>query len=227
MKNFIIIFIVVVLICWYSPVFSQTNYIGPMVGLNLANMNFSPKPPEFNLSTRTGFVAGGALLINLGSNFYLQVEPAYMQKGTKVTIEEGNEKAEATVKANALDIPVLLKINLGQGNTQPYLLVGPTLGLVLGDVKLVLDKYTVDGQDLTSLIPADEKEQKLDSKDTEFGVSFGAGVMFPISNNQLFIEGGYNLGLTNMAEETDGDEVVDVKTSGIQFKVGILFSLGG
>ena len=129
--------------------------------------------------------------------------------------------------ANSLEIPVMLKISLGQGTTQPYLIAGHTMGFKLGDVKFVIDKYTVDGEDITHLIPDDQKEEKLDAKSTEFGVSFGAGVMFPISNNQLFIQGGYSLGLTNMAEETDGDEVVNVKTSGIQFKVGILFSLGG
>ena len=60
-----------------------------------------------------------------------------------------------------------------------------------------------------------------------FGVSFGAGVMFPVGNNQLFIEGGYHLGLSNLAKPEDSDDDTDVKTSGIQFKVGLLFSLGG
>ena len=227
MKKATIIFIMLVLICWNAPVFSQTNYIGPMVGVNLANANMDPKPDGFNLSTRTGFVAGGALLIYLGPSIGLQVEPAYMQKGAKVKIEEGNEIIEATLHANSLDIPVLLKISLGQGSTQPYLIAGPTLGFVLGDVKLVLDKYTVDGQDVTHLIPDDDKEEKLDTKSTEFGISFGAGVTFPMGNNLLFIEGGYNLGLTNLAQPENADDDTEVKTNGIQFKVGILFSLGG
>ena len=227
MKKATIIFIVLVLICWNAPVFSQTNYIGPMVGVNLANVSVSPKPPEWDISTRTGLVAGGALLIYLGPNIGLQVEPAYMQKGSKVKIEEGNQKIEATLHANNLDIPVLLKISLGQGSAQPYLIAGPTLGFKLGDAKLVLDKAIVDGQDVTNLIPEDQKEEKLDTKSTEFGVSFGAGVMFPVGNNQLFIEGAYNLGLTNMAETDESDEIQDVNTRSIQFKVGLLFSLGG
>lgn len=227
MKKCLIIFVATVLICWHVPLHSQTNYIGPMLGVNLANAKIDPKPDDLDLSTRTGLVAGGALLIYLGPNFGLQVEPAFMQKGSKVKIEEGNEKIEATLKANSLDIPVLLKIGLGQGTTQPYIIAGPTLGFVLGDAKLVLDKATVNGQDVTSMIPDDEKEEVLDTKSTEFGVSFGAGVMFPVGNNQLFIEGGYNLGLTNLADPSDDDDDTEVKTNGIQFKVGILFSLGG
>jgi hypothetical protein len=227
MKKVLIATIAVSFMCWNAPLFSQANYIGPMIGVNLANVNVSPEPQGFSFATRTGFIAGGALMIYLNPNLSLLVEPAYIQKGSKITIEEGNEKVEATMKANTLDIPVLLKLGLGQGSAQPYLIAGPTLGFKLGDAKLVLDKATVDGQDVTNLIPEDEKEEKLDTKSTEFGVSFGAGVMFPVGNNQLFIEGVYNLGLTNMAEPADSDDITDVKTNGIQFKAGILFSLGG
>ena len=227
MKKCVIVFVAILVICSTMPLFSQTNYIGPMLGVNLANVKISPDEPDFNLSTRTGFVAGGAVLIYLGPNFGLQVEPAYMQKGAKVKIEDGDDKAEGTLKANSIDIPVLLKIGLGQGTTQPYLIAGPTLGFVLGDVKLVADKVIEDGVDITSQIPADQKEEVLDTKSTEFGVSFGAGVMFPLGNNQMFIEGGYNLGLSNLAKPEDSDDDTDVKTNGIQFKVGILFSMGG
>jgi hypothetical protein len=227
MKKVTVIILVFMFLGWQAPLLSQTNYIGPMIGVNLANVKIDPKPDDLDFSTRTGLVAGGALLIYLSPNFGLQVEPAYMQKGAKVTAEEGNEKAEATLQAANIDIPVLLKIGLGQGTTQPYLIVGPTLGFVVGDVKLVIDKVTVDGQDVTNQIPEDEREEKLEAKSTEFGVTFGAGIMFPVGKNQLFIEGGYNLGLTNIAQPEDADDETDVKTTGIQIKAGILFSLGG
>jgi hypothetical protein len=172
-------------------------------------------------------IAGGALMIYLNPYFNLLVEPAYMQKGSKVTIEEGNRKDEATLQANSLDIPVLLKISLSEGRAQPYLIAGPTLGFKLGDAKLVLDKAYLNGQDVTSQVPEENREEKLDTKSTEFGFSFGAGLMVPMGKNQLFVEGVYSLGLTNMAEPGDPDDITDVKNTGIQFRAGILFSLGG
>ena len=48
--------------------------------VNLANVSIAPKPDDFDLSTRTGLIAGGALLIYLGPSFNLQVEPGYIQR---------------------------------------------------------------------------------------------------------------------------------------------------
>ena len=209
------------------PGFGQTNQIGLVAGLNLGNVDISPSPgDEVDLGYRTGFAFGGCLYFAFSPTFGLQVEPTYMQKGSKVTIKEDNDRLEGTLKANYIDIPALLKISLSQGNTQPYVMAGVDVAIKLGDANLVYDKIVIDGMDVTSLVPENEREEELPTKSTDFGVNFGAGIQFPIGNNQLFVEGQYNIGLVNVADEPGDDDVVEVKTKGIQIKVGILFPLG-
>jgi len=221
--------LIVLFFIWFCFLqgFTQTNKIGLVGGLNFGNVDISPSlGDEVDLGYRTGFAFGGALYIAFSPTFGLQVEPTYMQKGSKVTIKEDNDRLEGTLKANYIDIPVLFKIDLSQGNTQPYVMAGLDVGLRLGKVNLVYDKIVIDGMDVTSLIPENEREDELPTKSTDLGVNFGAGVQFPVGKNHIFIEGQYNLGLVDVANETSDDEEIEVKTKGIQIKLGFIFPLG-
>jgi len=79
------------------------------------------------------------------------------------------------------------------------------------------------------LIPPDEREQTLELKNTDYILSFGAGITIPLSLFELFIEGRYDLGLTNVYETpVDATTVIpidELKTTGLQIKAGLLFSL--
>ena len=186
---------------------------------------------DINTSIRTGFTFGGLFYLTLSSNIGLQFEPAYIQKGSKVKVKEDTEygtedKMEQTVKANYIDIPILFKASFGQGNTKPYLLAGANVALKIGDAKVAIDKYIINGQDVTSQIPNEYREVELKTKGTDFGLNFGAGILIPIGSNQFFIEGQYNIGLKNIYDDEDPD-INDLKNNGIQIKTGIFFPLGG
>ena len=234
MKKFGIVFLILTIVFFISPVMAQNHQIGPLVGLNLASVDVDNKDEEedTDTSTRTGFIFGGSFYLSLSSNIGLQFEPAYIQKGSKAEVkgmEDGEEiKVGLTLKANYIDIPLLFKASFGQASTKPYLLAGVNIALKTGDAKIEVDKVTVDGQDVTSQIPIDqfEDELQIQTKGTDFGLNFGAGILIPIGSNQFFIEGQYNIGLKNILdnEDSDGD---DVKTKGIQIKAGIFFPLGG
>ena len=62
--------------------------------------------------------------------------------------------------------------------------------------------------------------------------SFGLGVNFPLLNRIFFVEGRYTIGLVDINEHTTGlssgtlNVLSDIKTKGLQFLVGILFSSG-
>jgi len=198
--------------------------LGLQAGANFGNFNFDPEPEGFETSIKTGFLFGGILFYSFSPILGLQVEPAYVQKGasfqTETDIDGNTIKVEASLNADYLDIPVLLKASFGGGPVQPYLLAGASVAILLGDAKVEIDKFTVNGEDITSQIPSDEK---LETKSTDFILNFGGGVIIPAGPVNIFIEGQYNLGLTDVNDEPDDD--TQIKTTGIQIKAGVLFPL--
>ena len=181
----------------------------------------------FEIGTRTGLLFGGILFYSFSPVLGLQVEPAYVQKGASIEqteIEEGNTiKIEATLAADYIDIPVLLKASFGDGPVKPYVLAGASVAFLLGDAMLEIDKTTLNGDDVTSQIPSDEREQKIETKSTDFILNFGGGVIIPLGQVNIFIEGQYNLGLTDVNDEPD--DITEIKTTGIQIKAGVMFPL--
>jgi hypothetical protein len=150
--------------------------LGLQAGANFSDVSMHPSQTGVETGTRTGFLFGGVLFYSFSPILGLQVEPAYVQKGatsdisTTVavdisgTVVEYPAKIEATLAADYLDIPVLLKASFGDGPVKPYLVAGATIAFLLGDTNLEFDKVivTIDGQDhdITSEIPSDDREQK-------------------------------------------------------------------
>jgi hypothetical protein len=205
--------------------------LGLQAGVNFADVTLDPTQEGFETSMKTGFLFGGMLFYSFSPILGLQVEPAYVQKGAKVDLslsEEGETvQAEATLTANYIDIPVLLKASFGSGPVKPYLLAGASVAFLLGDVELELDKATINGVDVTSMIPSDERKDTLKTKSTDFILNFGGGVIIPLGKVNIFIEGQYNLGLSDVNDETPepGDVEPTIKTTGIQIKAGVMFPL--
>ena len=200
--------------------------LGLQAGANFANVTLDPEM-DFEIGTRTGLLFGGILFYSFSPVLGLQVEPAYVQKGASIEqteIEEGNTiKIEATLAADYIDIPVLLKASFGDGPVKPYVLAGASVAFLLGDAMLEIDKATLNGDDVTSQIPSDEREQKIETKSTDFILNFGGGVIIPLGQVNIFIEGQYNLGLTDVNDEPD--DITEIKTTGIQIKAGVMFPL--
>ena len=176
---------------------------------------------------RTGFLLGGVIFVNFSPILGLQFEPAYVQKGASLeqseTIEGYTVAIEGAFTADYLDIPVLLKVSLGDGPVKPYLVGGATIALLLGDGMLEIDKATINGQDVTSMIPSDEREEKVEVKSTDFIFDVGGGLTIPLGQVDLFIEAQYNIGLTNIND--DPDDETEIKTTGIQVKAGVMFPI--
>ncbi len=201
--------------------------LGLQAGINLADVNVDPLPTDYETSMRVGFMVGGILNFNFSPLLGLQIEPAYIQKGASVdisTTESGTSyKAEGTYSADYLDIPVLLKVSLVNQQLKPFLTAGVSLAVLLGDVKLNLDKITMNGQDVTSQVPSSQKEQIQKGKSTDFILNFGGGVLIPLEQVELLIEAQYNLGISNVNDEPNDDS--EINTRGIQIKAGVLFPL--
>jgi opacity protein-like surface antigen len=202
MKKLILFWAVVFALLMVVPVGAQ-HRIGLTGGLNLANVSTDPAPEGFDLTNRTGFGVGGVLDLRLAENVALHLEPMYLQKGTKFEV---NGEELAKIKADYIEVPALVKIAFGTTQTKPYIMAGPSIGFLLS--------AKVDDEDIKEFV-----------KSTDFGLGFGAGVSLPAGNNAFFIEGRYNLGLSNINDDPDDTET-KIKTKGIQFMAGITFPLG-
>jgi hypothetical protein len=187
---------------------SAQSRLGLTAGLNLANISWDDFEEGLgaDLKTYTALGFSGVLDVGLSENVALHVEPMYLQKGSKV---EADGEELGKFKLAYIEIPALLKIALGASTTRPYVMVGPTIGILL----------SAKGEDTDG----EEEDIKEIFKDVDFGLGFGAGVSFPTGNNSFFIEGRYLLGLSNIIDSGD----TEAKNRGIQVMAGVTFPLGG
>ena len=222
MKKFFVLVFVSLLAFFVSPISAQVK-LGLQAGINLADVSIEDLPTGWETSIRTAFMVGGIFNYSFSPILSLQAEPAYIQKGAVVDATETEAGMtityEATYSADYIDIPVLLKASFGNEEVKPFVLAGASVAFLLGDVTVTVDKATAGGQDVTNQIP----EQTLKGKSTDFILNFGGGVMIPVGQVDIFVEGQYNLGLTDVNDDPDFES--EVKTRGIQIKAGALFAL--
>lgn len=216
MKNHIFLFFVSILfLAFCGAVSAQSNQIGFIGGINIANL----EEEDSDFSSLTGFGFGGVLDFALGDKFSLCLQPMYLQKGASE--EEGEVTLE--IKMTYIEIPILFKFYLGSGDTKPYLMAGPTIGINLSsDMEMSRGGMSVE-VDFSNV-----------TETLDYGLAFGGGVSFPVGTNSLlFIEAKYVLGLADIVKEgevefggmTETIPDAEVKTNGIQIMAGMTFPL--
>lgn len=227
-SNLVISSLLLILMILAATVSAQQLYIGAIGGVNFADLNLEDDRGEKqDISTRNGFGFGGVLEMHLGQNFYLQLEPMYLQKGGVLHQEPPNPE-EIEFKMSFVEIPLFLKIQFGE-QIRPYIMGGPTVGFLLSS-KLESEisglLFKADLEDITGKV--------------DFGVGVGAGVSVPLDNSNIFLDGRYTLGLTNLNKggtyqaragdivvEGEIQEEVDASSGGFQIMVGVAFPIGG
>ncbi|MCJ7811737.1 PorT family protein [bacterium] len=229
---------------------AQNKNIGVIGGINMANVDMDIKQEEIGDYIKpenlTGFGLGGVLEFGLNENMSLCFEPMYLIKGFQQNMEEDlGIPFSFNIKGSNIEIPVLLKYYLGSGGTRPYVMVGPTIGVLLGadlGLNIMGIGFDLHVKDLLNRI--------------DYGIGFGGGLSLAVGRNTFFVEGRYTLGLTNVANEEkikelvetglelaallageidtgDGTEIPDIdvdmeaKTKGIQIMAGFCMPLGG
>ena len=220
-----------VLLCavgFVMPAHAQVK-LGVIGGLNLANISFDPAAGS-SPSRATAFGAGGVVQFRLAENVALQLEPMYLQKGAR---QEGSFEfgfddtgsdsslsfnVDVKAKLNYLELPVMLKLEIGTGSTRPYVMAGPTIGYRLS----AKETGSVSGPGFNEQIDEDVKDL---TKSMDFGLGFGAGVNFPAGRNTVFVQGRYALGLANINNDPEDTET-KLKTNGLQVMAGVAFPIG-
>jgi hypothetical protein len=104
-------------------------------GATIATISF-PEDEGYDYSKVTGFSLGAAYQFSFDSSaFSLQPEINFVRRGAKEVFDTRFVtwyRAETYVKADYLEIPVLVKFQLGKGNIQPFLNAGPSISFGIG-----------------------------------------------------------------------------------------------
>ena len=166
-----------------------------------------------DVKSRTSFNVGLLAEIPITQRFSLQPEVMYSGQGFDVkeidqdNIFDTNENIE--YQLDYIQVPVLLKAYLVKGLS---IEAGPQFGFKIHEE---LDfQPNNDGGD----IEINEDDSYV--KDFDTGLVLGAGYKF---DNGFFVNGRYNMGLTNIFEDNTIFEDVDAKNAVWQFGIGFMF----
>jgi len=183
------IFMAIVAVLFAAPSFAQYSsggfslsessvYYGMRLGLNVSSVTGDFKE-----------VAGSKAGLNLGGVIGLRVSettPIFLESGLYYTQRGGKKDKENYVNLNYLEIPILMKYGVQVSDDIAVLpFIGPTFALgIAGQTK-------------------HEGEAKHSSYDdcnrADVGIKLGCGAEY----NKLYLELGYQFGITNVAKEVD------------------------
>jgi opacity protein-like surface antigen len=200
-----VLFIAVVALFGLGNVNAQEVKFGTKVGLNVSK--FTGDTEGFD--SKIGFNLGAYAEISLSDKLTFQPELLFSTQGASSEDSFENETFKLTIKANYLNIPLMMKYGL----TDKFALeFGPQLGFLLSAKGKA--EGTFDGQAIS-----EEEDLKDFFKSIDFGLNFGAS--FDVAEN-IMIGARYNLGLSNIMDEEDsGDD--KVQNAVLSFSVGYRF----
>ncbi len=180
-----------------SAAFSQVSF-GVKGGLNLATMtNF-----EGDTGMKPSFYVGGVMEYRISDLIAISPELLYSRQGIQMK-EEG---ATARIRLNYINLPVLAKIYVVDNFSFD---IGPQIGLNIGS-----DIWAkAGGQTATIDLPSSEFDTPAPST---LEVGLALGVTYNI--DRFFVQGRYNLGLTNIFGEN-----LNSKNGVIQIGAGMKF----
>ena len=182
---------------------SSTNgpTFGVYAGLNLATISGKDIP---NASNKTGVLVGASLTWQFSDMFGFQPQLEYSQKGVMYSL--GNVSVDGRI--SYVEVPLLFRVSpSGMQGFTPFALIGPAVGYKT--------ECTIKGAvgNLSVSNSCAALSAKVD--DIDYGLMFGAGGDFKVGRLKISGTVRYDLGLKNLAPDTDG------KNRAISFLVGL------
>jgi hypothetical protein len=204
MKKFLV---AIVSVLMAAPSFAQYSsggfslsessvYYGFRLGMNVANITGDD---AYDLGAKVGLNLGGTVGLRLSDT-----TPIFLESGLYFT-GCGESKDKSTVTLNYLELPLLIKYGVQVTDDIALLpFVGPTFryGLFGGNTKI---SGGVGGAlKYDSFGDSDFANGKLQYKRSDVGIKLGCGAEY----NKLYLEVGYQFGITNIANWTlpNGDD---------------------
>jgi hypothetical protein len=202
---------------------AQGLYLGAAGGVNKAdlevNVEFLPGVDLF--SPRTLEAVGGVVELEVTPRLAIRLEPMYLRKGARLDVAVSDflgglaglgPDFSADFDLRYFELPIHLNVALLGGPVQPYILVGPSLGLLF--------EARVTFQDAI----AQDIEEQLKLPDVS--LNLGGGVNITFGRGRLFAEGRYSRGLMTISDEIQGIDL-NARTRGVQIIGGVTVRPGG
>jgi hypothetical protein len=177
---------------------TETGF-GIRAGINLADNQFKADDFDETYGNRTALLAGLFVIIPINSNFALQPELWYIQKGGEASASfsffDEDFSFSSALLLDYLEIPVLARYQpVVSGRARPSLVAGPSAGFLMK----AKSRIKIGGESET----ADIKSQL---RTTDISLLFGGGLEFSSGLGRLSLDLRYMLGLTNILK-TDNNE---------------------
>ena len=168
------------------PLVAQTG-IGIIGGYVSATVSLDPEQAGLTLSGRGGLVGGLSLGARLGGGASLGLEGLYVQKGADVHIST----ASASVKVNYLEVPLLLRIAIGNVH-RPHLFVtgGAEYSFLMTCTETAAGTADIDCKKNATATSG--------VRSSDYGVLVGGGVV----SGRFSLSIRYDLGLANLNNDT-------------------------
>lgn len=181
---------------------------GVRAGVNFMTLGGDDVPSD--VGSRTGFMIGGFLLVDLQGPLSLQPELNYIQKGASWDQSFQGTTVTTTRKLDYLEIPVLAKLQIPvTGPLSPNVFAGPTLGFNMNATMQAEGGGQSNSQDISDSISG-----------TDFGLAIGAGTDFGLSAGTVSVDLRYGLGLSSV---DDSGSDASVQNRGFMVTAGFAF----
>lgn len=169
--------------------------IGVKAGLSQVDGTMSQEIPGVDFSSRSEFIVGAFISVDLFRILAVQPEVYYVTKGVNGT--EGDEFSE--YKFSYLEIPLLFKFKIPiVSDIKPVVFAGPYAAFNLSAKEIQTENGVKEETDLEDFV-----------KKMDYGLVIGAGIEYTLKFGKLILDVRYTLGLVNMMQ------YLDIITSGV------------
>ncbi|KRP08767.1 MAG: hypothetical protein ABR95_00660 [Sphingobacteriales bacterium BACL12 MAG-120813-bin55] len=193
--------------------------VGLKAGVNLASQSTNIDGADYG--STTGLYLGIPVRYYINDNLVFQPEIAFMQKGSSFDFETSvpgffETKVESDGKLNYVEIPLMVQYLIGDGDIQPFVQAGPSIGIGMGtkstgtSTTTVTDPFT--GSTTTETEDFDDSGSFEDAglSGIDFGFGIGAGAVMEAGPGDLSLNLLYNLGFANILDaDTAGDNKIN------------------
>ena len=181
------------------------------------------------LDGRTGIIGGLFANLKLAKGFSLQPELLYAQKGAKGPMTVESIPVDATIQMDYIEIPVLLKYNLGgRGSLSPFLIGG----VAFSTIKSSKTKASVVGLPLLT-----GESDNFNERSSDIGIVVGGGIDLSMGLTRISAELRFTAGTKPIWNDIQGVTVpndqwsyadadgkaLDMKNSAVSVMVGLMF----
>jgi hypothetical protein len=223
--------IILLFLSFSTTVFCQkpTFTFGVRSGVNLTN--YKRTSDDRFCGCNGGYVNDKTTLFTLSlqnevsfsKHFALQAEINFTQKGYQdnwSAVDGSNHSSEKSqFITNWLEIPFLAKVNFGKRSGMSYgLFLGPSVGYAFNGRYTSSYTYQSNGVDTTRLKNESIDFKYYNHKRYDIGLNLGGD----ISYKRIFFDARYQLGLKNLALDTNGVEEsnISIKTYSFMLTLG-------